>query len=150
MVFNATFSNISVKSWQSVLLMECPDISTNLSQVTDKLYRIKIHLSIHSLFINTKLLLVPRGPSWSWSYGNWIYSYLWNRCLPPLKLWCWNPVHGKLCSIQYLCDEVCQWLVASPWLSLVSSINKADHHDITEILFKVVLSTINQPLLFPL
>ena len=26
------------------------------------------------------------GPSWSWSYGNWIYNYLFNQCLPPLKL----------------------------------------------------------------
>jgi len=21
------------------------------------------------------------GPSWSWSYGSWIYKYLWNQCL---------------------------------------------------------------------
>jgi hypothetical protein len=35
MVFNATFNNISVISWQSVLLVE---ETTNLPQVTDKLY----------------------------------------------------------------------------------------------------------------
>jgi len=27
------------------------------------------------------------GQSWSWSYGNWIYDYLCNQCLSPLKLW---------------------------------------------------------------
>jgi hypothetical protein len=27
------------------------------------------------------------GPSWSWSYGSWIYNYLWNQFLSPLKLW---------------------------------------------------------------
>ena len=27
------------------------------------------------------------GPSWSWSYGSWIYNYLCNQCLSPLKLW---------------------------------------------------------------
>jgi len=35
MVFNATFNNISVISWRSVLLVEK---TTNLLQVTDKLY----------------------------------------------------------------------------------------------------------------
>jgi len=40
MVFNATFNNISVISWRSVLLMECPEKTTNLFQVTDKLYHI--------------------------------------------------------------------------------------------------------------
>jgi hypothetical protein len=40
MVLNATFTNISVISWQSVLLVEeteYSEITTNLQQVTDKL-----------------------------------------------------------------------------------------------------------------
>ena len=44
-----------------------------------------------------------------------------------------------------LCDEVCQWLVAGRWFSPgtpVSSTNKTDHHDIAEILLKMVLNTI--------
>jgi hypothetical protein len=40
MVLSVTFINISVISWQSVLLMEK---STDLSQVTDKLYRIMLY-----------------------------------------------------------------------------------------------------------
>jgi hypothetical protein len=42
-------------------------------------------------------------------------------------------------------DKVCQWLVAGRWFSLetpVSSTNKTDRHDITEILLKVALSNI--------
>ena len=42
---------------------------------------------------------------------------------------------------------VCQWLSAGQWFSLrppVSSTNKTDHHDITEILLKVALNTLNQ------
>jgi hypothetical protein len=42
MVFNATFSNISVVSWRSVLLVEearVPEKTTDLPQVTDKLYQ---------------------------------------------------------------------------------------------------------------
>jgi hypothetical protein len=27
-----------------------------------------------------------REPSWSWSYSSWIYNYLCNRCLLPLRL----------------------------------------------------------------
>jgi hypothetical protein len=45
-----------------------------------------------------------------------------------------------------LCDKVCQWLAAGWWFSpgtLVSSTNKTDRHNITEILLKVALSTIN-------
>jgi len=42
------------------------------------------------------------------------------------------------------CDKVRQWLAAGRWISLgtlVSSTNKTDHHDITEILLKVALNT---------
>ena len=45
-----------------------------------------------------------------------------------------------------LCDKVCQWLVTGQWFSQVtpvSSNNNTDHHDITVILLKVVLNTIN-------
>jgi len=37
MVFNASFNNISVISWQSVTLAEDPEKTTDLSQVTNKL-----------------------------------------------------------------------------------------------------------------
>jgi hypothetical protein len=40
-----------------------------------------------------------------------------------------------------LCDKVCQWF--SPGTP-VSSTNKTDHRNITEILLKVALNTINQ------
>jgi len=43
-----------------------------------------------------------------------------------------------------LCDKVCQCL----WFSPVSSTNKTDCHDITEILLKMALNIINQTNLF--
>jgi len=46
-----------------------------------------------------------------------------------------------------LFDKVCQWLVAGQWFSPgtpVSSTNKTNSHDITEILLKVTLNTENQ------
>jgi len=40
--------------------------------------------------MNEKLPLnikIEKGPSWSWSYGSWIYNYLFNQCTSPLTLW---------------------------------------------------------------
>jgi hypothetical protein len=44
-----------------------------------------------------------------------------------------------------LCDKVCQWLAPGQWFSPgtpVSSANKTEHHDITEILLKVTLNLV--------
>ena len=85
------------------------------------------------------------GPSWSWSYGSWIYNYLYIRCLSPLKFWIRTPLMAR--CMRYNIEKVCQWLATCQWFSLgtpVSSINKTDRHNIAEILLKVTLITINQ------
>jgi len=33
------------------------------------------------------VLIILEQPLFSWSYGSWIYNYLCNQCLSPLKLW---------------------------------------------------------------
>jgi hypothetical protein len=90
------------------------------------------------------LLLWPTfmGLSRPWSYGSWIYNCLCNQCLSPLMLWVRISIRAR-CTI--LCDKVCQWFATGWWFSpgpTVSSINKTDRHDITEILLKVALNTI--------
>jgi hypothetical protein len=81
------------------------------------------------------------GPSWPGSYGSWIYNYLCNQCLSPLMLWVRITIRARCTT---LCDKVCQWLATGRWFSPVSSTNKTDRHDITEILWNVALNTIKQ------
>jgi hypothetical protein len=56
-------------------------------------------------------------------------------------------LHLNQGEVYTLCEKVCQSLATGRWFSPgppVSSINKTDHHDITEILLKVALNTIKQ------
>ena len=86
--------------------------------------------------------LIYRWPSWPWSYGCWIYNYLCNQCLSSLMLWVRLPLKVR-CTTLY--DKACPWLAAGRWFSpgrRVSSTNKTDRHEITEIVLKVALNTI--------
>jgi hypothetical protein len=89
---------------------------------------------------------INSGPSWL--YGSWIYNCLCNQYLSTLKLWVQAPFMAGCILDTTLCDKVCQWLAPSLWFyqgTPVSSTNKTDCHNITEILLKVALNTINQP-----
>jgi hypothetical protein len=86
---------------------------------------------------------------WSWLYGSWTSNYLCNQCLSPLMLWVQTPLKQGLLDTTWS-DKVCQWLATGRWFSsgtLVSSTNKTYRHDITEILLKVALNTINPNLI---
>ena len=92
----------------------------------------------------TSFITYLPGPSWSWLYASWIYKYLCNQCLSPLMLWVRIPLRWGVLDITF-CDKVCQLLAVARWLfsgTPVSSTNKTDHHDITEILLKVTLNFI--------
>ena len=60
--------------------------------------------------------------------------------------WCCEFKSRSGWSVQHYVIR-CQWLATGQWFSLrtsVSSTNKIDRHDITEILLKVALNTIKQ------
>ena len=85
----------------------------------------------------------PSELSWSWSYGSWIYNYVCNQCLSLLKLCVRVPLRRGVLDVT-LCYKVCKWLATGQWFSPytpVSSTNKTNRHDITEILLKVALNT---------
>ena len=83
-------------------------------------------------------------PSWSSSYGSWIYNYLCNGCPSPLTMSV-RILLKKGVLDTTLCDKDCQWRSVGRWYSpgsSVSSTNKSECHDIAEILLKVILNTI--------
>ena len=84
------------------------------------------------------------GPSWSWSDDSLIYNYLCNHSLSPLKLSVRILLMVRCTRNNLMYDKVCQWLATGRWFSPVSSANKTDRHDISKILLKVVLNTINR------
>jgi hypothetical protein len=94
---------------------------------------------------NWRRRTIMSGSSWVWLYGSWIYNYLCNQCLTPLRMWVRIPLRQCVFDTT-LCDKCCHWLVTVRWFSLgapVSSTNKTDCHDVTDILLKVALNTIN-------
>jgi hypothetical protein len=108
----------------------------------------KEHFVKIAYYLFTWIYITPTptilGSSWPWSYGSWIYNYLCTQCLSPLMLLVRISTRAR-CTTLY--DKVCQWLATGQWFSPgppVSSTNKTDHHDITEILLKVALNTIKQ------
>jgi len=68
------------------------------------------------------------------------HSLLCNQCLSPLTLWVRIPLRLGVLETT-LCDTVCQWIAAGQWYSLgipVSSTNKTDRNNITEILLNTI------------
>jgi len=61
-----------------------------------------IYMIMYRRFINEYLpfkrhmcFIILSGPSWSWSDGSWIYNYLCNHFLSPLKLWVRIPLMAR-------------------------------------------------------
>jgi hypothetical protein len=90
-----------------------------------------------SSFSFLSVCIFCRGTSRPWSHGSWIYNYPCNQSVSPLMLRVRISIRTRCTT---LCDKVCQWLATGRWFSPgppVSSTNKTDRYDITEILLKV-------------
>ena len=134
-----------------ILFWRIVNISTNsvVFPVTNTCYLWSYFVIVDIIYYTLFCLILQNneiewGPSWPWSYDSWIYNYLRHQGLSPLMLWVRILISARCTT---LCDKVCQWLAAGRWFSPgtpVYSTNKTDRHDITEILLKVALSTINQ------
>jgi hypothetical protein len=42
--------------------------------------------------------------SWSWTYGSWIYNFMCNQCLSPLRLWVRFTLMARCAEIQFVCE----------------------------------------------
>jgi len=130
------FQNMFKEQYETIHRLE-----TNKLRNVAKFFAHLLHTDDISWGVSTR---INCGPLWSWSYGSWIYNYPCNQCLSPLKLWVRISIRARCIT---LCDKVCQWLAVGQWFSSgtpVSSINESDRYDITEILLKLALNTINQ------
>ena len=87
-----------------------------------------------------------QGSLLSWSYGSWIYNSLINQFLPPLKLWVRSPFMARCTRYNIMWWSLS--LLATGRLfspgTAISSTNKTDRHDITEILLKVAWRYISE------
>jgi pectin methylesterase-like acyl-CoA thioesterase len=89
---------------------------------------------------------VSKVVSWSPVHGK-VYSIQHYVIQFVSKVVSWSPVHGKVYSIQHYVIKFVSKVATGRWFSpgiQVSYNSKTDHQDITEMLLKVVLNTINQ------
>ena len=116
MVFNATFNNISVISWRSVLFSPSPPVSsTDLSQVTDKFYHIMLYTSPWSRFELTTSVVIgivcigscksnyhtgtATAPPPPLSIGNMQVKKVVTPVVPFLTHFCMSFVYNWICSV---------------------------------------------------
>ena len=100
---------------------------------------------VYVIYICRLIFIHYRGPSWSWSYGSWIYNTIY--AIGAYHHWCceFESRSGRGVQhnvIKFVSDlrQVGGFSAGTP----VSSTNKTDRHDIAEILLKVALNTIKQ------
>ena len=137
MVFNATFNNVSVISWQSVLL----------GKPHTKLYHIMLYNSPYSRFELTTSVVI--GTDCKGSFKSNYHTV--TTTMVPSKSFRNRKKHELLASLSFLFPDdytIFLWLAIGRWFftgTPVSSTNETDRHDIAEILLKVTLNIITLP-----
>ena len=127
-------------------------LQTRLATASDKVYQLLAHgrqfspassttKTCHDIAeILLKVALNTKNQSAKNVVIVWMISiYLCNQYLSPLVLWV-KILFRRDALNTTLCDKVSKWLATGHWFSLgtpVSSTNKTDRHNVTEILLKV-------------
>jgi hypothetical protein len=100
-------------------------------------------LLVLSKFLHTYdvIVLTYLHPFWTWSFGSWIYNYLCYQRKSPLMLWVrisnqYDVYTIMWYSLSVTCDR--SVVFRGP---LLSSTNKTDRYDITEILHIIVYTS---------
>jgi hypothetical protein len=110
-------------------------VNVNLQWNQKKMHQWKWFLLGYCIFISVPWL--------SWWYDSWIYNYLCNQCLSPLKLWVRIPLRRGILDTA-LCDKVDRSVVFSRYkCTPVSSTNKTECHDIQKCIWNIVVQIIN-------
>jgi hypothetical protein len=105
---------------------------------TNFLTNVRKHFSFWTPYYS----IVNGVPSWTWSY---VVGFTTTCAISAFHHWSCEfvPRSWRVVLDTTLCDKDCQWLATGRWFSLgtpISSINKTDRHDITEILLKVAFT----------
>jgi hypothetical protein len=100
-----SFSQFVISSWTCCTrffnkLAENERVKYNTIYHSIRLTSCDYHVDVN-IFHSRSLL----GSSWSWLYGSWIYSYLCNQCISPLKLWIRTPTLCDKVYITYACKK---------------------------------------------
>ena len=102
----------SVNSW-IILDFEC----RSLYHVMKYICLVDPNLHFNRILLKQTNSHWNKGPSWSWSYGSWVYNNLCNQWLSPLMLWFRMPPRGGVLYATF-CDKFCQWLATGWWFTL--------------------------------
>ena len=126
-------------------------ISRNESCTLNYIYTFLIHTvnfeqkKPRAIVYTINFTLMWLCPSWPWSYGSWIYNYLYATSV--YYHWCCEFESQSGRGVQhYVIKFISDLLQVGGFSpnSPVSSTNKTDHHDLTEILLKVALNITKQ------
>jgi hypothetical protein len=104
MVLNSTFNNISVISWQSVLLVEETGIPGENHQPVASHWQTLSHIVVHLALIEIRThtsVMINNWSGWDVKVCQWLVLHI-TLCY---KVCQWLVLHITLC------DKVCQWLV---------------------------------------